>query len=83
MIMIFGELMGAKNKKFSDSYLKQNGIDAHEVKDDYGCHPVSHYDIYNGETVTIESKDGREVIDTEMSKEQFFEEYGHPKSEER
>lgn len=75
--------MGEKNKKFSDSYLKQNGIDAHEVKDDYGCRPVSHYDIYNGETVTIESKDGRVVIDTEMSKEQFFEEYGHSKSEER
>ena len=35
-------------KKFSDSYLKKNGIDAEAVKDDYDCYPVSHYDIYNG-----------------------------------
>lgn len=75
--------MGERSKKFSDSYLKQKGVDAHEVKDDYGCRPVSHYDIYNGKTITIESKDGREVIDTEMSKEQFFQAYGYSKSEER
>ena len=45
------------DKKFSDSYLKQNGVDAHEVKEEYGCYPVSHYDIYNGDTITIRDKD--------------------------
>ena len=29
--------MGENNKKFGDNYLKQNGIDAHEVKEDYDC----------------------------------------------
>ena len=81
--MFYGDVMGEKNKKFSDGYLKQKGVDAHEVKNDYGCKPVSHYDIYNGKTVTIESKDGREVIDTGLTKEQFFDAYGYSKSEER
>ena len=73
--------MGAGNKKFSDSYLESQGVNAHEVKEDYGCHPLSHYDIYNGETVTIESKDGKDVIDTEMGKEEFFKVYGNNKEE--
>ena len=42
-----------------------------------------HYDIYNGSTVTIESKDGRDVIDTGMSKEEFFKTYGKNKEEEK
>ncbi len=46
------------NDRFNDRYLKLNGIDAHEVKADYDCSPVSHYDIYNGDTVTIRDKDG-------------------------
>ena len=33
------------DKKYSDSYLKQLGVDAHEVKKDYGCEPVSRFDI--------------------------------------
>lgn len=40
------------------------------------------YDIYNGGNngnVTIESKDGRDVIDTGMSKDEFFETYGEKK----
>ncbi len=74
--------MGSNNKKFSDSYLKQNGIDAEEVKDEYVSNG-GRYDIYNGETVTIESKDGRDVIDTEMSKEEFFKIYGKNKEEEK
>lgn len=67
--------MGAKNRRFSDSFFSQHKIDAHEVKSDYGCHPVSHYDIYNGKTVTIESKDNSVVIDTEMSMQQFIDCY--------
>lgn len=73
--------MGDGNKKFSDSYLKSEGVDAHEVKEDYSCYPLSHYDIYNGKTVTIESKDRKTVIDTEMSKEEFFKVYGDKKEE--
>ena len=53
-------------KKFSDSYLKDNGIDAEQVKDEYECEPVSHYDIYNGDTVTIRDKKGNLFVDTEM-----------------
>ncbi len=73
--------MGQNNKKFSESYLEQNGIDAEEVKEEYVSNG-GHYDIYNGETITIESKDGRDVIDTGMSKEEFFETYGYNKEEE-
>ena len=28
-------------------YILKNGINAEDVKDDYDCYPVSHYDIYN------------------------------------
>lgn len=63
-------------KKMKDSYLKNNGIDAEEVKDVYGCDPVSHYDLYNGDTITIRDKKGNLYEDTEMSKDEFFKEYG-------
>ena len=33
--------------------------------------------------ITIESKDGRDVIDTEISKEEFFDIYGKDSKEER
>ena len=69
-------------KKFNDTYLKNNGIDAEEVKDDYGCYPVSHYDIYNGDTVTIRDKKGKLYADTEMTKDEFFEIYGNKKEKE-
>lgn len=71
------------DKKFGDSYLKQNGINAHEVKKDYGCNPVSRYDIYNGDTVTIKDKNGITYEDTDMSKDEFFETYGHSKNNDR
>lgn len=67
--------MGQNNKKFSESYLEQNGIDAEEVKEEYVSNG-GHYDIYNGETITIESKDG-----TGISKEEFFKTYGYNKKE--
>lgn len=67
------------DKKFDDKYLKKNGIDAHEVKDDYGCKPVSHYDLYCGETVTIKDKKGKVFADTGMSKDEFFAVYGNEK----
>lgn len=66
-------------KKFSDGYLKSNGIDAEEVKDDYGCSPVSQYDIYNGDTITIRDKKGNLYEDTEMTKDEFFNCYGNNK----
>lgn len=69
------------DKKFKDSYLKKLGVDAHEVKDDYGCKPVSHYDIYNGETITIRDKSGKLYADTKMSKEEFFHVYGNAEEE--
>lgn len=69
--------------KFSDSYLKENGVDAHEVKEDYGCDPVSHYDIYNGDTVTIRDKEGNLWEDTEMTKDEFFSTYGCNEEEDR
>ena len=69
-------------KKFSDSYLKQNGIDAEQVKDEYECEPVSHYDIYNGDTVTIRDKEGNLFADTEMTKDEFFDTYGYQQDEE-
>lgn len=69
-------------KKFSESYLEDNGIDAEEVKEEYDCYPVSHYDIYNGDTVTIRDKDGDLYADTEMPKDEFFEEYGNSQYEE-
>lgn len=75
--------MGPNNKKFSESYLEQNGIDAEEVKKEYlDERETGRYDIYNGGNngnVTIESKDGRDVIDTGMSKDEFFETYGEKK----
>ena len=74
--------MGKNSKKFNESYLAQNGIDAEEVKEEY-VDNGGHYDIYNGSTVTIESKDGRDVIDTGMSKEEFFKTYGKNKEEEK
>ncbi len=72
--------MGPNNKKFNENYLEQNGIDAEAVKDDY-VNNGGRYDIYNGETVTIESKDGRDVIDTGMTKEEFFKVYGKDEEE--
>ena len=69
--------------KFSDGYLKKNGVDAHEVKEEYGCHPVSHYDIYNGDTVTIRDKKGNLYADTQMSKAEFFAAYGNSEEEVR
>lgn len=69
--------------KFSDGYLKKNGVDAHEVKEEYGCHPVSHYDIYNGDTVTIRDKKGNLYADTQMSKYEFFSAYGNSEEEVR
>ncbi len=74
--------MGPNNKKFSEKYLEDNGIDAEEVKDEY-VSDGGKYDIYNGDTVTIESKDGLDVIDTGMSKDEFFETYGYDKEDER
>ena len=62
--------------KFNDNYLKKKGVNAHMVKDEFNCCPWSRYDIYNGDTVTIRSKDGRKVIDTGMTPSEFFEEYG-------
>ncbi len=72
-----------ENKRFSDSYLENNGVDAHEVKEDYGCSPFFYYDIYNGETVTIRDKEGNLYADTEMSKDDFFDFYGNEKGEEK
>lgn len=74
--------MGPNNKKFNESYLEDNGIDAEEVKSDY-VSDGGHYDIYNGDTITIKSKDGRDIIDTGMSKEEFFSFYGNYNEEER
>ena len=70
------------NDRFNDSYLKLNGIDAHEVKADYDCAPVSHYDIYNGDTVTIRDKDGNLYADTEMTQEEFFDYYSNDRYDE-
>lgn len=69
-------------KKFKESYLEQNGIDAEEVKDDYDCNPVSHYDNLNGDTITIRDKEGNLYADTNMTKEEFFNTYGDSKEEE-
>ena len=66
-------------KKFNDGFLKGNGIDAHEVKEDYGCRPWGHYDIYNGDTVTIRDKKGNIRVDTGMTKDEFVEAYGNTK----
>ena len=72
--------MSSKSKKFSEKYLKQNGVDAEAVKEEY-VDKISHYDIYNGETITIESKDGRDIIDTKLTKDEFFAIYGNQKEE--
>jgi hypothetical protein len=72
-----GDIMSVK--KFNDGFLKSNGIDAHEVKEDYGCKPWGHYDIYNGDTVTIRDKQGNIKADTGMSKDEFVSEYGSTK----
>ena len=64
----------ASPNRFSDKYLKDNGIDAEEVKDEYGY--GSEADIYNGSTVTIRDKSGNLLEDTGLSKEDFFELYG-------
>ena len=72
--------MGSKSTKFSEKYLKQNGVDAEAVKEEY-VDKISHYDIYNGETVTIESKDGRDIIDTNLTKDEFFAIYGNQEEE--
>ena len=74
--------MGSNNKIFNRNYLAQNGIDAEEVKDEY-VSDGGRYDIYNGDTVTIERKDGRDVIDTGLTKDEFFRRYGNSEEEER
>ena len=43
-------------KKFSESYLEDNGIDAEGVKAEYGY--GSEVDIYNGDTITFRNKNG-------------------------
>lgn len=63
-------------KKFSDSYLKQYGVDAHMVKDEYRAKPNGHYDIYNGQTVTIRDKSGKLFEDTGMAPKEFLEVFG-------
>jgi len=63
--------------------LKNNGVDAHQVKDEYGCDPVSRYDIYNGDTVKIRDKNGDLFVDTEMSKDEFFDCFGNSETKER
>ncbi len=68
---------------FSDNYLKDNGINAEEVKDDYDCYPVSHYDIYNGDTITIRDKKGNLYADTKMTKKKFFDCYGNYEKEKK
>ena len=70
----WGRLIMPGPKKFSESYLEQNGIDAEEVKDEYGY--GSEVDIYNGDTVTFRNKDGSLAEDTGMSKDKFFDTYG-------
>ena len=60
-------------KKFKESYLESEGIDAEEVKDEWGY--GSEVDIYNGDTITFRNKDGSLAEDTEMTKEEFFETY--------
>ena len=59
---------------FNEKYLESNGIDAEEVKDEYGY--GSEVDIYNGDTVTFRDKDGNLVEDTGLSKSEFFSIYG-------
>lgn len=71
------------DKKYSDSYLKQLGVDAHEVKKDYGCEPVSRFDIYKGETVVIRDKKGKLAEDTGMSHDDFVDTYGNSKDKEK
>lgn len=61
-------------KKFSDSYLKSNGIDAEEVKDQYGY--GSETNIYNGDTITFRDQSGNLEEDTGLTKEEFFRIYG-------
>lgn len=62
--------------KFNDDYLKANGIDAEDVKDEYDCEPVSRYNLYNEDTVTIRDSDGNLWADTGMTKDEFFSWYG-------
>ena len=69
--------------KFNDKFLKKKGVDAHYVKGEFSCYPFGRYDIYNGNTITIRSKDGRKVIDTEMTPDEFFEAFGNGASKER
>lgn len=59
-------------EKFRDSYLSSNGVDAEDVKEEYVGKNGGGVDIYDGDTVTIRSKDGDVVIDTDMTKEEFF-----------
>ena len=61
-------------KKMKDGYLKSNGIDAEEVKAEWGY--GSETDIYNGDTITFRNKKGELEEDTGMTKEEFFETYG-------
>ena len=62
--------------KFNLKYLKKNGIDAEEVKKEYVGKFGGRYDLFDGPTITIRSKDGRDVIDTELTREQFFNVFG-------
>lgn len=61
-------------KIFKEQYLESNGIDAEEVKEQWGY--GSNVDIYNGDTVTFRYKDGSIAEDTGLTKEEFFENYG-------
>lgn len=63
--------------KFNDHYLKANGIDAEEVKEEWGCKPGGLYDLYNEDTVKIRYKNGKLREDTGMTKDEIFSWYGN------
>lgn len=60
-------------KKMKDAYLKSNGIDAEDVKKEWGY--TSSADIFDGETITFRNKKGELLEDTGMTRDEFFASY--------
>lgn len=69
--------------KLDSNYLKKLNINAEYVKIYFKFKKLGHYDIYNGKTITIKSKDGRECFDTGLTLNQFIAKFAGVKVKEK
>ena len=67
-------------KKMKEKYLEKNGVDAEEFKYEHVGTNGGRFDIYqtdSGNRIYLISKDGRQKIDTLLSVNELFNQYGN------